>query len=192
MKKYITLLICVANIINIYSQEGVEVPLNTPIFDIQSGTYQKDLDNRLNPYTGAWEGTWQGKKFTLVIDKIIKKLHTSESGFYYYEDILIGRYKITNLSDGVIIENNLNEQNLDLIKIENTSTGKSSKLYLIYLDKDLCSNTGQILLKGNPSSNQLIYTFNYGEFWMKEDCPYLNKSDIPVPIPTVSLTLTRL
>lgn len=191
MKKYITIIISFIGIFNIYAQEGVEVPLTKPVYQIQSGTYKKDLNNKYGNYIGTWEGTWEGKKFTLVLGKLAKKKNDSPSGFYYYRDMIIGWYKITNLSSGAVIANNLGEQNYDLIKITGGS-GKNNELHLQYTDPNICYASGNILLSGDPTTNQLEYSFTFDDFWIQEDCPYLTWANIPYPIPTITINLTRL
>ncbi len=176
-----------------YAQEGIEVPFNT-VIGIPSGTYVKDIDNKLLPYVGTWEGEWDGKKFTLVIEKRFKEINMSESGYYYYEDRLVGKYKITTLSNNVVIANNLNEQNYNLMKIRNSGSGKNNALWMLYLDKDLCSVTASFVLRGNPATNQLEYRgFLQDEYWNSQGCQFAGLEDIYnlIPIPKVNLVLTR-
>ena len=189
MKKIVTLIILIATITS-YGQEGVIKPLNT--WDAKSGTYLKDINNELNPYIGTWEGTWANKKFSLKIEKLLKVRHTSENGFYNYEDKLIGRYKVINLSDGSVLEDNFGQQNLSLIKIESTSSKRfENRFNFIYIDKDLCSIVGEIVFIGNPATNQLQYNFMYDE-WDYNNCQYPEIIDIPVKIPTIyNLIMTR-
>jgi hypothetical protein len=191
MKNYITTILSIVSTMFVYSQEGVEVSLTAPVFEIQSGTYKKDINNVLNPYIGTWESIWEGKKFMLQIEKDIKRKIIYESGFYYYTDRLIGKYKIVNLSDGDIIENNLSVTN-DNAKIESLARPKDGRFNFIYMDKDYCSNTGDIVLIGNPLNNVLIYKYFYDDYWNPHYCEYTNQNDIPINIPTVDVMLNKL
>lgn len=191
MKKHLITTFAIVSCMLTYSQEGVEVSLTTPLFEIQSGAYKKDLNNVLNPYIGTWESTWDGKKIILQIEKDAKRKFSFESGFYYYADRLVAKYKIVVLEDGNIIENNLSSLNEDA-KIESLARPKDNSFSFLYMDKDLCSNTGNIVLIGNPLDNIVIYKFFYNDYWNSHHCDYTNQNDIPINIPTVDVTLTKL
>ena len=105
MREYIILSSMLIFSIFVYGQEGTEIPLSyNPTEEILSGTYIKDIDNFFAPYLGTWEGILNDKKFTLRFEAKIKELNISENGYYYYEDRLIGKYKIENLANNEIIE----------------------------------------------------------------------------------------
>lgn len=191
MKKNLITVIAIVCCISIYSQEGVEVPLTTPMFRIESGTYVKDINNVLDPYTGTWEALWEDKKFTLKIEKIIKKPHTYESGFYYYEDELVGRYAVIDLSNGNVIENNFDSQ-LENVAISSLSLPKDNQFSLFYSVKDECGYNADLILIGNPLSNQLLYKFFYDDIKVGSNCRDVNPDEIPIYIPTVDVTLNRL
>src|SRR5690606_12129192 len=108
MKKYIVM--CMFTALSAYSQEGVIVPLSTSS-EVKQGTYLKDISNDLAPYTGFWEGTWNGNQILFKVSKKLKHKESFPSGYYYYNDELIVRYKITNMSDNTVIADNLNESN---------------------------------------------------------------------------------
>ena len=192
MKKYITFLLLLINISLIYSQEGVEVPLNyDPTIHLISGTYKKDITNYFGPYIGTWIGTWNNKQFTLQLVKVVKKQITYESGYYYYRDLLIGKYSVIDLTDNSVIDDNLSEPDVNLAKINSLSRPKNNMFDFIYMDKDNCSNTGIIDLFGDPTTNHITYRYQYDEFWSSQDCVYSSQDQIPIYIPTVNVVLTR-
>jgi hypothetical protein len=192
MKKNISLLIIILLSINLSAQEGVIVPLTTPHIDIQSGTYKKDLNSELNPYIGTWVGIWNNKKFTLKLEKYTKKTISYPDGDYFYKDLLVGKYKVTNLSSGEILQNNINNHDNEAAKITSAALPKNNRFKFTYMDDEQCFNVGNITLVGNPGTNQLVYWYEFDSWWDKENCQYASKSEIPIPIPTVSVTLTKL
>lgn len=65
------------------------VPLETK-GDVVEGSYYKDLDNELNPYTGTWKGIFDGKTFIITFRKIMDYSTVGN----YYNDTVIGKYKM--------------------------------------------------------------------------------------------------
>lgn len=68
---------------------------------ISDGDYFKDNNNRLNPYFGQWQGSFDNKNLTLEISKIVK----SES-IGYYKDILLIKYSLVD-NQGQVLVNTL-------------------------------------------------------------------------------------
>lgn len=167
------------------------LPLNADTsFSIPNDTYFKDTNHVFDPYVGVWIGSWNGKQLTLVIEKVEQKQITYPNGDFHYKDLLIGKYRISNLSDGAILEDNL-EESTELAKIESLGRPKNNRFNFHYSDRDLCYNTGRIILKGDPMTNVLSYYYAYGDFWISQDCGYNDQANIPIPIPTISLQLYR-
>ena len=191
MKNIITIVVCIIYTLA-YSQEGVIAPLNTLSYNVPNGTYIKDIDNIFQPYTGTWQGTWQGKLLILEIEKVSHKLNSSLDGSYYYEDQLIAKHKVVQTATGSTIESTMEISNLENAKIESLGYPKDNEFDFLYSDRDKCYNTGRFRLEGNPATNQLQYFYFYESFWISKDCTYLSQDEIPINIPTGTLVLTRV
>ncbi len=197
MKTIIKLYISLISL-SAYCQEGVIVPLNySSDIDLLSGTYIKDVGNEFAPYIGTWQGTWgetlEAKTFTLKIEKITHYTDTSPNGDYYYRDILIGKYTVTETSIGLIITNTMTIADPGLAKISSINGPRLNYLPFNYFDEDFCSISGIVKLCRNVNNpNVLNYYFDRGEFWISQNCPYGEIYNIPIPIPTVNLTLTKI
>ena len=187
-------IICILLLVsfNVQSQQGNILPLNYDILSAGNGDYIKDIDNAYLPYLGNWETQWEGKKMNITIQKNIKQLLTFPNGDYYYEDYLIIKYKIIDLSTQLELANTYGINNLKDAKITSSGPVNNNQLSFLYIDPDLCNNSGKIKLirnLGNP--NELFYQYRFDEFWMPDDCPYLTQAEIPIYIPTVNVTLTK-
>lgn len=166
-----------------FAQEGVEVPLSTYPTQLQNGTYIKDLQNVFQPYIGTWKGvTSDNKEFTLQLVKFTKHLSTFPNGYYYYQDELVGKYQLKDLTTGVIISNTLNAVNYEDYRIYVLGEPLNGILYLTFTDT-VCMNGLRIYLDDIPGSpNQLRYSSFYDSY-RSDDCPYANQTEIPLPIP---------
>lgn len=174
-----------------YSQ--VTWPLNySTDGEIPNGTYIKDIDNVFLPYVGTWQGTWNGKTLVLQLQKISQQLQSFPNGDFYYRDILIGKYTVENNNTGTILENTLTLENNNEAKISNLAYPNNGDFSFLYLDKERCGNSGEIILSGNPNSNQLIYYYRYASYWRYFDCQYAEKEQIPIYIPKETMTLTKI
>jgi hypothetical protein len=69
--------------------------------NISDGDYFKDTNNRLDPYLGQWQGSYDNKNLTLEISKLVK----SES-IGYYKDILLIKYSLVD-NQGQVLVNTL-------------------------------------------------------------------------------------
>ena len=167
-----------------FAQEGVEVPLSTYASQVQNGTYIKDIQNVFQPYIGTWKGvTSDNKEFTLQLVKFTKYTITHPDGSYYYEDRLMGKYQLKNVTTGVIISNTLNAVNYEDYRILCIG-GPTNGIYdLMFRDNAVCKNRLRIYLDDIPGSpNQLRYSSFYDSY-RSDDCPYANQTEIPLPIP---------
>lgn len=157
---------------------------------IPDGAYIKDINNLFQSYIGTWQGTWDGKTFTVEFKKNTHKLISFPSGYSYYRDELIGKYRVQNIN-GEILENTMIMSD-DSAKLFSLAYPKDNRFNFLYSDNDRCSNTASILFEGNPSTNQLIYRYRQDSFWMFFDCQYTRQDEIPIYIPKISMTLTRI
>lgn len=198
MIKYIIIVALI--ITNTYGQVGEIIPLNPPIeTEIQNGTYIQDMYFDFAPYVGTWEGNWttgsNNKIFRLKIEKITRHLISHPNGHYYYQDLIIGKYTITETVSGNIIASTMSVLDPNLAKL--VSEGfrlETNSCSFVYSDPDLCEITGTVILTRdllNP--NTLNYKYKYLETWINKNCQfYGNPNGIPIPIPTQSLTLTKV
>lgn len=176
----------------VQSQQGNILPLNYDTLSTENGDYIKDIDNVYAPYLGNWETTWEGKKMNITIQKSTKQLITSPNGNYYYKDYLIIKFRVIDLTSQLELANTYGISNLEDAKISSSGAGKDNQLYFIYIDEDLCNNTGEIKLirnLGNP--NELFYQYRFDGFWMPDNCIYVTQAEIPIRIPTVNVTLKK-
>ena len=166
-----------------FAQEGVEVPLSTYV-DVPNGTYIKDMQNVYLPYIGTWKGvTSDNKEFTLQLVKFTKHLSSFPNGSYYYQDELVGKYQLKDLTTGTIISNTLSAFDYKDYRIYALGEPTNGILDLTFIDT-VCMNSLRIYLDDVPGSpNQLRYTSVYTEY-RSFDCPYTNQIDIPLPVPS--------
>jgi hypothetical protein len=196
MKKYITIILTIITV-TCYSQVTSIVPLNHPIeVNMTNGTYYQDDEFDFNPYIGTWQGTWgtgiNAKTFILKVEKITQHFFSQPDNGYYYSDILIGKYTVLDASES-IINSTMNVTNPNLAKLISKRTF-GNRCYFTYNDTDLCNIYGTVGLKLDISNpNILNYIYRYEEFWLLEDCQYYGSPNgIPIPIPTISLILTKI
>ena len=178
---------------NNYAQITSTVPLSqVPILE-PNGIYIKDIFNDFSPYIGIWQAIWQGKTFKLIIAKESQVLKTFQNGEYYYRDYLYGNYIITNNITGAELENTTALTDFNFQKIKSAGRPKNNKLSFLYLYRNLCSVAANLYLKTNPNNpNELKYGFFYDDWWLPMDCEYSSYDQIPIPIPKVVMTLTRV
>ncbi len=182
MKTLLKIAICLLGIVS-YGQEGVEVPLST-FGNVPNGTYIKDIDNVYLPYIGVWKGTTtDNKEFTLELVKFTKRKNIYPNGDYNYEDELMGKYQLKDLTTGTILFSTINISNYGDYRIYAVGSPNNGKFELMFTDIT-CFNSLMLFL-GNivGSPNQLRYTSMYDEWISYRNCPYSNQGDIPLPLP---------
>ncbi|CAH0239716.1 DUF6705 family protein [Chryseobacterium sp. Bi04] len=143
MKKIIIifLLFCI-NFIN--AQQTL--PLNTPKIDIPNGAYYKDLDGELDPYVGAWKGTWDGKTLYLELKKI-KKRYMSNDGTYYDSDKIVGERKLVSSNGTIEIDriSNFDQNAPEFYGIYPTRKPLGQKS-LFFQPKNMCNKTADLII----------------------------------------------
>lgn len=102
MKKIILILI-IASTLSCKAQSPI-IALGDYQTEIINGSYQKDVNNYLNPYEGTWKYQSGNTSFTISLRKITQYYNGS-----YYRDDLIGDYKY--IENGIEIANYLPEFN---------------------------------------------------------------------------------
>jgi hypothetical protein len=195
LKKILILFSIIVSSISCKAQPGVILPINynTRLFShIENGTYIKDVANTLLPYTGNWQGTWQGKTILFKIERV-KITDSSPNGDYHYEDTLIVNYKITDNNTGNILHDNITVPDIN-VNITTSGREKNNELTFFYINGNLCSSCADFyLIKNLSNANQLTYRFNLRNgFWIENNCPYSSVDSIPMIIPEQQVILTKV
>ena len=165
-------------LLSVHIQAQTEVSLRADYGDYPEGTYYKDLNNELNQFVGTWVYTEGSKKYTINFKKLIK--WESTWGPHYYEDLIIGGYKL-EVNNQVIhnsIKTNSTFDNANLIGINFVKN--ENKYIIIFEDPLNCDINGKAVIEKNTANpNQLIWKMRR-EFEMNpnfEKCPYLHDID---------------
>lgn len=174
---------------------AITISCKAQIYSLKSHTptpenaYLKDVDNELQPYEGTWKGEWNGKIINITFNKIIHK-HIASLNQYY--DLLIGRFKVTDMSGNILFDNTTLAEND--AKIEGMRFRKvDGKYSLIYIDKDLCGKSGKILINfADTTKTKLQWNYSQNENWIGKDCFYYGwaQADVPQPLPN-NIVLTK-
>lgn len=158
-------------------------PLTTDT-DVPANSYIKDINNDLANFEGTWQGTtWQGNTFMIIFKKI-KFYDTHLANNPYYQDLLIGKFRVTD-TNGNILFDNLGFID-DNAKIKGVK-GYASGAYLLgYLDSDLCDKMGSIIIKfTNITKTELKFKFGEVSNLIDSSCFYHGKpaDQRPEPLP---------
>lgn len=155
-------------------------PLRT-YTDVPANSYIKDLDSELNPYEGTWKGSWDNKIVSISLKKV-KYYFTHLENRPYYNDILVGRYKVQDSNGNLVFDtSNISDENAKILgsgirKIDN-------KYSLIYSDSDICNTTGSIIINfTNSSKTQINWKLSLRSNMITTDCQYYN-TGIPEVLP---------
>lgn len=182
MKITFKLLVLFLGAINCYSQETIVALDHNYLYEIPNNTYVKDVNNSFLPYLGVWKTTVDDKDYFLKIVMIPHNQKTYPSGRTYYEDILVASYEVRDLSGGTL-EGNLDDINLNTIKIRNVSYPVNNRLDFLYIDNDLCGLSADIVLTRNPSNpNVMTYIYSMTGPSFVDDCPYDENASVPLPL----------
>lgn len=164
-------------------------PLNT-YSEVPNNAYIKDIDNDLVPYEGTWKGTWNDK-IIYIYFKRIKKLLDHKENNPYYKDVLVGKFKVSDISENVLFDNtNLSDNDT---KIEGTRffTIPNKRYSLFYFDADICGMSGDIYVNFlNGNFTQLNWKFVDTTDIITSACPYYNTNPFPEPLPA-NIILTK-
>jgi len=163
-------------------------PLRT-FTEVPENSYLKDTNNEFQYYEGTWKGNWNNKYIYIYINKI---------DYYYidifktYRDILIARFKVTDLNGNILFDNT-NLPN-DQAKIKGGKFRKTDDKYsLIYVDGDLCNRAGVIYINfTDPTKTKLQWSYSQSENFIEPDCFYYSYApqDYPQPLPN-NIILTK-
>ncbi|MFC4739827.1 DUF6705 family protein [Flavobacterium ponti] len=158
MKKLIKTFCLLLFTVNVSCQVTQTVPLKTIEYP-DYGTYLKDLDNVLPFWEGTWKGTVNNKEYTFQFVKFTQHQTTFSDGSYEYEDKLMGKFKVVDLSTNQILYNDLNATNFEDYKIYFLSNIDRQYFFKFYDTVNNCYNSVEFsLIKDTTNSNQVLYT----------------------------------
>lgn len=194
MKKLLKIIIFLC-VYNLQAQEGVIVPTGSlESIKVENGTYIKDVDNSFNSFVGTYVGTWNNKQVIIIIQKKEHVTFSYPSGSYYYEDRMVGTYKIIDLTNSSILYSDLEATEYNDFPIVNISDVHNGELEFDFNDKlERCRRGMQFQLYKMITSAG-ITTVRY---WGRDSASYaydcINPTDYLVPImPLGFLTLTKV
>lgn len=178
MKNLYLIIICLF-ITNVFSQT---YPLNTLFYDMPNGGYSKDLDNVFQPYLGTWIGTLDNIEYKIELVKMEQHMVTFPDGDYFYDDRVVGKYLVTDLSSGTILYTTMSSVNYDDYRLNGLGSPVNGVFDFMYTDP-VCLNHQRIQLKmDSNNANHITFIGILGE-WNYTDCGYQNQTDIPMPFP---------
>jgi hypothetical protein len=183
---YNILILFTLNFLN--AQEGVTISFEQNIGFIQRGTYIKDINNAFGPYLGTWEGIWDNKKVTLVLQKMLKVMSGTEPNHKYY-DRLVGKYTLTDLNTNTVLLNTMNTVNYSDFYIKGIyAPALTDKNFILAgYTNEPCNIRYEFVLSRMPNNpNHLSFGFGvWREFEPSSTCPYNidNFDQIQLPFP---------
>lgn len=156
-------------------------PLRT-YTEVPANAYIKDLNNELVPYEGTWKGTWNGKTIFIYL-KSVKNYFTHLENKPYYNDILIGKFKVQDSGGTILFDNsNLSNEYAKIIGSRFFSV-PNTRYTLNYIDSDLCNTSGNISINFTDNTKtQLNWTLTFRSNMITTDCQYYN-TGIPEVLP---------
>ncbi|CAM3824273.1 hypothetical protein FLGE108171_15880 [Flavobacterium gelidilacus] len=194
MKKTIYKILALVLIsLNANCQVSQIVPLRTPSYEMNNGAYAKDIDNEFIFWLGTWEGISNNKKYTFTFIKFAQNYRSYPSGRYEYKDEVVGKLKVTNLNNNIIIYDESSNINYEDYIINGNVIVGDEFYFGLYDKENHCYNSADFtLVKDSTNPNQIIYKdFSYDEYNYLDCTNYQNQNDIPMFLPMVDLVLTR-
>lgn len=165
----------------------------------QGGYYAQDSNHEFTPFLGTWEGTWDNKKITFYFSKIEQYYVNHPRLGHYYEDFVIGKYIIIDLSTGAIIEDTTNYTDMDDISIKSAVLIRNKNLLkFLYSNNHIAGDCGILsdVFLYRDVNNPNILTYKYFiDSYDYYDCPNIdatNINSIPVNIPKQDLVLHKI
>lgn len=175
------------------AQEGIEVSLRTQ-GELISGTYKKDTENEFIAYVGTWRGIRDNTEYTFKIDKLTKVKRLSPNGYYYYRDLLAVKVKSINLINNAVYDLTPNASIYSEYQITSLAYPAVNGQEFYFMDVEHCRNYSSFYLKtilNNP--NQLKFQgFHYDYYIKPDNCPYSDRTQIPLPFPKSALILQKI
>lgn len=182
---------CLLISLNANCQVTTIVPLSS--YDYPNGAYLKDLNNELSYWKGTWEGTINNKKYTITFVKVIQHLKGFSVNSYYYEDEIVGKYKVVDLTTNQVLYDNLSVTNYDDYSIQGIVIRNGGFSFWFQDVASKCYNSVEFSLhKINGQPNQVKYcNFRFGEYHYYDCTNYSNQDSIPMFLPQEELFFTK-
>ena len=192
MKNLIKILAVLLIGVNASCQVTTTLPIETLHFEAPNGAYLKDMDNKFPFWIDTWEGTVNNKKYIFTILMFQQHLETYPNGEYLYEDLIVSKLKVIDLSTNAVLHDESSYTNYDDFVIKGLYVKENIFFFGLFDKENHCNNDVNFIFEKNPNNpNQITYKgFSYDEYqyW---DCPYTSQEDIPMFLPKVDLVLTR-
>ncbi|HCA09933.1 DUF6705 family protein [Chryseobacterium sp.] len=156
-------------------------PLRT-YTEVPANAYIQDINNELIPYEGTWKGTWNGKTVYIYL-KRFKNYFTHLENNPYYNDILVGKFKIQDSSGTILFDSsNLTDENAK-IKGSRFFSAPNTRYTLNYIDSDFCNTSGNVSISfTDTTKTKLSWNLNFRSNMITTDCQYYN-TGIPEVLP---------
>ena len=140
---FITIISCKAQIIAVEDYKQYNQ-------DLEDGAYIKDINNILPKFIGTWKGVDNNKNHEYrIIKETIDYLGIKE-------DMLLLRYKITNNSNGSIVENTLSLPNNDAYVMQNGYVAETGSYVFSYIGREVaCGQNGWVFMRILNNTNNL-------------------------------------
>ncbi len=161
MKSIITLLILVISIVSCKAQHIIPVEKGYQYVASEDGfmgnndyVYVKDVNNILPKFIGTWKGTYNNKTHEFKVER------TTIDDDELKEDILLLRYKITNNSNGSVVENTLSLTNESPFVMKNGYVDKDGGYVYSYIGKEVaCGQNGWVFTQVYGTNNTQMKLF---------------------------------
>lgn len=148
--------------------------------------YKKDINNSLDKYIGAWQGTYDGKIYELNLKKGLYEDMGRKS------DDLKGRLRITTQSQNITVFDNFNELNDEKTNFSGLGFIPNLKSYEMYFSGPTpqgCINYGSLFLTIKPNNlNEMTIMYWSDKDIVIGDCPSSFSQTFPEK---KSITLTK-
>lgn len=163
-------------------------------YEIPNNVYIKDLNNAFAPYIGDWESVFEGKTILFKIQKLTHLEQSFPDGSHYYQDMLIIKYRVTDIASGVVLASTLEHLNPNTVSLSSVGVGIDiNDLIFQYYDVERCNFSASIsLIRNGNNSNQLFYKFESNENFIDPDCPFYNQGVVNLPVPKTDVVFTRV
>lgn len=149
-------------------------------------TYVKDVDNRLDKFTGTWKGSYGDKIYEITFEKVI-----NNGGSEIYWDKVYGKLLVRS-NEGDILYNSMNSTISDHNILYGINFQKN--VYMLnFINNTSCNDEGVVFIEITKSSpNKMTLFFSRDReilFNIKENCPNY-ETYVPL-LPSEKMILTK-
>jgi hypothetical protein len=157
------------------------------------GTYAVDTNNFRDQYLGLWQYNQNGLFLQLKIEKIDKRISkstTDDQASYYFEDVVIIKYKL--IKNGVLLFDNLNETNLDNIYSSGIQTASQNYLDGRFLEYSRNINSYFTITRLGTSPETINFNLSRVMVNLKNPPSFYNDGQPTFNIPALGIILTKI